>query len=302
MREKLRGVPRPKGTPHPELRVLSQQQGKNVDREPNPRLDEIENHFKEVFVKMGDAFTPADRQALAKLQYDLDEILAQAKDSSGEHETEKGQEVINPKKRVICTLGLPGTGKSTQIKEIQKVTNAPRYHLGEWYKGMQDAEGSGDVDNKERSAKGELVEGLDDNFLEMVAQSPDENIILDGFPRSVEQAEKLYEVAAAENWDLQFVHLSFSQDQVMSSYMRQVSRSLIGSGESLESGEVDKKEIFGKIKRAIEQDVAAIKAVKATIQETTGSISDIDCARSPQEVTKEIQDKLGFDFESDTER
>lgn len=292
MREKLRGVPRPKGTPHSELQVLSQQRN-NIDREPNPRLDEIENHFKDLFVKMDVAFTPADRQALAKLQHDLDEILAQTEGSSGEYEDEKGQEVVNPKKRVICTLGLPGTGKSTQIKEIQKATNAPRYHLGEWYKGMQEAEGSGDAGNKERSAKGELVEGLDDNFLEMVAQSPDENIILDGFPRSVEQAEKLYEVAAAEHWDLQFVHLSFSQDQVMSSYMRQVSRSLIGSGE------VDKKEIFGKIKRAIEQDVAAIKAVKATIQETAGSISDIDCARSPQEVTAEIQEKLGFDFESD---
>ena len=294
MRKKFEGT-----YSHPDLEVSPRQQGEHADREPNPKLDELENHFKELFVKMDSAFTSADRQELAKLQQDLDEILAQTEDSSGEHETEKGQEVINPKKRVICTLGLPGTGKSTQIKEIQKMTNAPRYHLGEWYKGMQQAERSGDADNEERSAKGELVEGLDDNFLEMVVQSPDENIILDGFPRSVEQAEKLYAVADAENWDLQFVHLSFSADQVMSSYMRQVSRSLIGSGEPLGSGEVDKKEIFGKIKRAIEQDVAAIKAVKATIQETTGSISDIDCARSPREVTKEIQDKLGLDFEPD---
>ena len=192
------------------------------------------------------------------------------------HEQEKGQ----PAKQVLCFLGLPGTGKSTQIKEVKSMLGSERFHLGDYAKEKKEKKGEGNPDDEGRRAKGELLQDLDEEFLEVVSESPNENIILDGFPRSPEQAGKLYDFACVFNWDLQFIHLSFPEDPVGQSYERQDTRN-----------EGNPEEYLGKIDRSIKQDIAAVETARAVDGET---VHDIDATQSPEEVTKSIQNKLHF--------
>ena len=134
-----------------------------------------------------------------------------------EHEREKGE----PSKRVICFVGIPGTGKSTQIKEVKRMLGADRFHLGDYAKEKKKRAGNGGSDdNDKRRERGELLENMDEEFLNAVSQSSNENIILDGFPRSVEQMGRLYNFAYVHNWKVDFVYLSFPEDQVEQSYAR----------------------------------------------------------------------------------
>ncbi|MGD8786819.1 MAG: adenylate kinase [Phycisphaerales bacterium] len=95
----------------------------------------------------------------------------------------------------IVLLGAPGAGKGTQCKNI--VTKYDLLHLS-----------SGDILRKERAAGSELGEKArsfmdsgalvpDDIIIEMMAkaikEAPDSGFILDGFPRTVNQATKLDE-------------------------------------------------------------------------------------------------------------
>lgn len=36
----------------------------------------------------------------------------------------------NAQKRIVCFVGLPGTGKSQQIRNLQGVATAQRFHVG----------------------------------------------------------------------------------------------------------------------------------------------------------------------------
>jgi adenylate kinase len=95
----------------------------------------------------------------------------------------------------IVLLGAPGAGKGTQCKNI--VTKYNLLHLS-----------SGDILRKERAAGSELGEKArsfmdsgalvpDEIIIEMMAkaikEAPDSGFILDGFPRTVNQATKLDE-------------------------------------------------------------------------------------------------------------
>ena len=93
----------------------------------------------------------------------------------------------------VVLLGAPGSGKGTQCKSL--VEKYGLLHLS-----------SGDILRKERAAKSELGNKAqsymdsgalvpDEIIIEMMAkainQAPEEGFILDGFPRTVNQAEEL---------------------------------------------------------------------------------------------------------------
>ncbi len=208
-------------------------------------------------------------------------------------ERETNHESLKPRKKVISFVGLPGAGKTTQIGEIQNATGAETFHLAKiaGVLHLERTENKEEVqqlfDQKKR--KGELLDGLDELYLSEVTKDSGSYAILDGFPRSVQQAEKLFETADREQWDVQVIHLTFPEGkEVEESFKRQTERAKKTKSQD------DQLRFFGKITRAISQDMSAIQAVRRI----GSKISELDCTKSPEEITAEIRKELGLDFES----
>ena len=107
----------------------------------------------------------------------------------------------------IVLLGAPGSGKGTQCKSLVEKYNL--LHMS-----------SGDILRKERAAKSELGKKAqsymdsgalvpDDLIIEMMSkaikEAPAEGFILDGFPRTVNQAIELDKAMAAAGVQIDFV-------------------------------------------------------------------------------------------------
>jgi len=98
--------------------------------------------------------------------------------------------------KIIVLMGAPGAGKGTQARLIQERLNLPQISTGDMLRAMA-AE-----DIHTTQASGRLIS--DDVVIEMVrertaAQDCRNGYVLDGFPRTVVQAEKLEELAAAQD-------------------------------------------------------------------------------------------------------
>lgn len=104
--------------------------------------------------------------------------------------------------KIIVLMGAPGAGKGTQARLLQERLGLPQISTGDMLRAMV-AE-----DIHTTQASGMLVS--DDFVIEMVrirtAQSDCGNgYVLDGFPRTITQAEKLEELAAEQGKTLKAI-------------------------------------------------------------------------------------------------
>lgn len=200
-----------------------------------------------------------------------------------------------PKKTIFCFVGLPGVGKTTQIENIRIITGADTFHLGKFAKELPIEHTTSDqtysatpVNTEALRKTGDLIAGLDEIFLDTVNSSHNKTIILDGFPRSPKQAEDLYTYATSHDWDIQIVHLQFSEDAIQQSFQRQVARA------QKEGKEIDTERFLGKLTRAVEKDMAALQTLA-----TMGiDVAHVTATQSPDIIFNEIREHLGLDFES----
>ena len=108
----------------------------------------------------------------------------------------------------IILFGAPGAGKGTQAKRIVDERGLVQLSTGDMLRGAIDAGTELGLRAREIMDRGELVS--DDIILGMIAermQSPDcaNGVILDGFPRTVAQADGLGEMFAARGLTLDHV-------------------------------------------------------------------------------------------------
>ena len=100
-------------------------------------------------------------------------------------------------------LGPPGAGKGTQAKQIAKHYGVPHLSTGDMFRDLVARDTPLGRRAKPIMDRGDLVP--DDIVLEMVAERisrPDtaRGFVLDGFPRTLPQAEKLGEILQARSW------------------------------------------------------------------------------------------------------
>jgi adenylate kinase len=101
--------------------------------------------------------------------------------------------------KIIVLMGAPGAGKGTQARLIQERLGLPQISTGDMLRALATA------DIHSTQAAGMLIS--DDVVIEMVkkrtAQDDCRNgYVLDGFPRTAVQAEKLEELAASQGHPL----------------------------------------------------------------------------------------------------
>ena len=118
----------------------------------------------------------------------------------------------------IMLLGPPGGGKGTQAKFIEKKFNIPQISTGDMLRENVKNKTSLGIDAKNYMDKGELVP--DDVILDMMKTRLQQNdcqkgYILDGFPRTIPQAEGLNSILSDINKQLTLVILLDLEDDII---------------------------------------------------------------------------------------
>jgi adenylate kinase len=121
--------------------------------------------------------------------------------------------------RAVIFLGPPGAGKGTQARQIAESYGVPHLSTGDMFREHVDRGTPLGLRAKPIMERGELVP--DDLVLSMVEERvsrPDcvDGFILDGFPRTLPQAEKLDEILRRRfKTDPLVVHFVVDQEQLM---------------------------------------------------------------------------------------
>jgi adenylate kinase len=94
----------------------------------------------------------------------------------------------------VVIMGVQGSGKGTQAKKVAEQTGMRHINIGELFRSELTAES--EIGNRAKSyiSQGELVpDSVTFEILAKAAPAGSENLIFDGFPRTVAQAEYLLE-------------------------------------------------------------------------------------------------------------
>jgi adenylate kinase len=108
----------------------------------------------------------------------------------------------------IVLLGPPGAGKGTQAQKLAEKLGIPHISTGDLFRDNITRETELGVEAKKYLDSGDLVPAtLTNRLVEDRLDDADaaDGFILDGFPRSVEQAEALKDMLAARNTKLDAV-------------------------------------------------------------------------------------------------
>ncbi len=117
--------------------------------------------------------------------------------------------------KIIVMIGAPGAGKGTQARLLSENFGYPQISTGDILREMAQADTPLGKEIKETQASGKLVS---DQILEQVISNRTSNedckngFILDGYPRTLEQARKLEELAANQKKEVLLVRVAVQED------------------------------------------------------------------------------------------
>lgn len=112
--------------------------------------------------------------------------------------------------KIIVMLGAPGSGKGTQAKQLESKFSIPQISTGDILRTMSKEESSLGLEIRQTQAAGKLVS---DNILINVVkertakQDCQKGFILDGYPRTLVQAEQLEKLAAQEKKEVIVINI-----------------------------------------------------------------------------------------------
>ncbi|WP_019218804.1 adenylate kinase [Bartonella florencae] len=135
----------------------------------------------------------------------------------------------------IVLLGAPGAGKGTQAKMLTETYNIPQLSTGDMLREVISRETEIGKKAKAIMSSGALVS---DNIVnQIVSDRIDENncvngFVLDGYPRTVRQAEALQQILQSKNLQLDVViELSVDEDALIERMKKRVEETIAAGGQ-----------------------------------------------------------------------
>ncbi|GAA5102857.1 adenylate kinase [Bartonella acomydis] len=135
----------------------------------------------------------------------------------------------------IILLGAPGAGKGTQAKMLTEIYNIPQLSTGDMLREVISRETEIGKQAKAIMSSGALVS--DSIVNQIVSDRIDENdcvngFILDGYPRTVGQAEVLQQILQSKNMQLDAViELSVDENALIERMNRRVEETIATGGQ-----------------------------------------------------------------------
>jgi adenylate kinase len=117
--------------------------------------------------------------------------------------------------KIIVMIGAPGAGKGTQARLLSEKFAYPQISTGDILREMARADTPLGKEIKETLASGKLVS--DQILAEVILtrtsrEDCKDGFILDGYPRTLEQARMLEELAASQGNEILLVHVVVDED------------------------------------------------------------------------------------------
>ncbi|MBD3303630.1 adenylate kinase [Candidatus Woesearchaeota archaeon] len=201
----------------------------------------------------------------------------------------------------IVIFGPPGSGKGTQAGKIAERYGIPHISTGDMFRAAMDKKTELGLKIKDMMAKGILIpDEITIRLVEMRLKDADctEGFILDGFPRTLEQAEALDEMA-----ELGFVIvLDVPDDVVVDRIMNRRTCAKCGRSTTADEGDTCKK-CGGKLVKRSDEDVETSKHRLKVYHDQTQPLIEyykprdvvhvVDGDRPVEEVFKDIIKVLG---------
>jgi adenylate kinase len=117
--------------------------------------------------------------------------------------------------KIIVLMGAPGAGKGTQARLLQECHGLPQISTGDMFRALKNADTPLAREVQEIMSAGALVP--DDLTIRIVQDRTNQDdckngYVLDGFPRTTAQAEKLEDLAKEQGHELQAISVDVPFD------------------------------------------------------------------------------------------
>ncbi len=183
----------------------------------------------------------------------------------------------------ILLMGRPGSGKGTQTKLLSEELKWMRASTGDRMKEIRDGNEPFSPRVREMYDKGiYLPNWFADYLLEGALLGIDSHvgIVLEGFGRTVEQAEHLVEIVSWLGRKLVIFNLEVSEEEVL--------RRMLKRAETVDRPDSsDEEKVRGRLRQYDENTAPAVRYFREF-----GLVVDIDGEKSPAEIAQEIEKAL----------
>ncbi len=181
--------------------------------------------------------------------------------------------------KVYLVLGPPGSGKTTHSKRLMRWLGIKkRYHVA-WF-----VRTNGKNKFKMQKRRGSFIPNVSHEFLEFVKwHAKEQDCVIDGFPRTIEQAKAIFKAFRKEQIIL--LHVNSSAPNFENWSLEVQAKRALNRGKPL-----DNKLYKAKVKRFLRYEAKVISWLKKNLK--VEQVYEIDCYRPLEDSIAELKKVL----------